>query len=108
MEGNNCIGILKEEKTKWERRVALTPVEVEKLVKEGFRVIVQPSTSRCYSEEEFEEVGAEISDDLSSCQLIIGVKEAKIGELLENKTYMFFSHTIKAQDYNMPLLDKLL
>lgn len=71
-------------------------------------MLVQPSTNRCYSEDEFEEAGAIIQEDVSEATVIFGVKEVPIENLLENKTYFFFSHTIKAQDYNMPLLDSLL
>ena len=53
------IGIIREEKSKWERRCALTPKEVEGLIKGGgIRVLVQPSPNRCYSDEEFSDVGA--------------------------------------------------
>ena len=86
----------------------MTPKEVAEITKLGIRVLVQPSTSRCYSEDEFIEAGAEIEEDVSPASVIFGVKEVPIPNLMENKTYFFFSHTIKAQDYNMPLLDKLL
>ena len=69
---------------------------------------MQPSTNRCYSEDEFIAAGAEIQEDVSPASVIFGVKEVPIKNLMANKTYFFFSHTIKAQDYNMPLLDKLL
>lgn len=111
MEGSKSpktIGIVREIKSKWERRCALTPREVVVLVKEGLRVLVQPSPSRCYTDEEFIEVGAEIVEDLSPCDVIFGVKEVPIENLLPGKTYFFFSHTIKAQEYNMPLLDAML
>ena len=59
MEGSQkTIAILRECKNKWERRCSLTPTEVSVLVKDGLKVIVQPSTTRCYTEDEFEEVGA--------------------------------------------------
>ena len=102
------IGILRECKNKWERMCSLTPVEVEKLVKAGIKVLVQPSTTRCFSEDEFEEAGAIIQEDMSTCDVIFGVKEVPIENLIANKTYFMFSHTIKAQDYNMPLLDEFL
>lgn len=71
-------------------------------------MLVQPSTGRCYSEDDFEDAGAEITEDMSSASVIFGVKEVPIENLIANKTYFFFSHTIKAQPYNMPLLDKML
>ena len=96
MEKKGIIGIRREQKNKWERRCSVTPREVEKLVKEGIDVIVQPSTVRCYSEKEFIAAGATISEDLSSCNVIFGVKEVPIEYLIPNKTFFFFSHTIKA------------
>lgn len=106
--GAHTIAILRECKNKWERRCSLTPKEVKEITKAGIRVLVQPSTSRCYSEDEFTEAGAIIQEDVSEASVIFGVKEVPIENLQANKTYFFFSHTIKAQDYNMPLLDKLL
>jgi len=104
----HTIGILRECKNKWERRCALTPKEVKKLVEMGIRVIVQPSSNRCYSEDQFEDAGAVIQEDMSEASVIFGVKEVPIPDLIANKTYFFFSHTIKDQSYNMGLLDKLL
>ena len=57
---------------------------------------MQPSTNRCYSEDEFIDAGAEIQEDVSQASVIFGVKEVPIENLLPNKTYFFFSHTIKA------------
>jgi len=71
-------------------------------------VLVQPSTTRCFAEDEFEEAGAIIQQDVSSADVIFGVKEVPIPDLIPNKTYFMFSHIIKAQDYNMPLLDTFL
>lgn len=103
------IGIVREIKNKWERRCALTPREVSVLTKDGkIRVLVQPSPNRCYTDEDFIEAGAEIQEDLTPCQVIFGVKEVPMENILPNKTYFFFTHTIKAQDYNMPLLDAML
>lgn len=53
-------------------------------------------------------MGAVIEEDLSEAELIIGVKSVPIDLLLPDKTYAFFSHTIKAQKDNMPLLDTIL
>ena len=105
---NKTIAILREEKNKWERRCSLTPAEVKELVGKGIKVLVQPMSNRCFTEEEFEEAGAIIQEDISEASVIFGVKEVPIPNLLENKTFIFFSHTLKAQDYNMPLLDKML
>lgn len=109
MEGKkNVIGLVRETKNYWERRVGLTPKDVKRLVKLGIKVLVQPSTTRCFTDIEFQHAGAIITEDLSEAQLLIGIKEVKILDLLPKRTYMFFSHTLKAQPYNMPLLDVLL
>ena len=96
MERQRVVGILREQKNKWERRVSITPKEAEQLVKEGLRVVVQTSPNRCFTDEEYEEVGAVIQEDMSECDVLFGVKEVPIENLIPNKTYFFFSHTIKA------------
>ena len=105
-----CIGIRREDKSVWERRVALTPNNVKTILQRNsnIRVIVQPSQTRIFNDKEYKENGAEINEDLTQCKLIIGVKEVGINFLLPNKAYMFFSHVIKGQPYNMPLLDAVL
>lgn len=109
MEGNQgVIGLRRETKTYWERRVAITPRDVNILVSEGIRVLVQPSPTRCFSDIEFQKAGAELTEDLTEAKLIIGIKEVPISELIPDRTYVFFSHTLKGQPYNMPLLDSLL
>ena len=102
------IGIIKETKNKWERRVPLNPLAVQELINKGFEVIVQPSEIRIYKDEEYISVGAKLSSDLSQCDFIIGVKEIPLIDLIPGKPHLFFSHTIKGQDYNMPLLQKIL
>ncbi len=101
------IGIREEDKSIWERRVPLVPEDVKKLVEKGYRVIVEPSSHRIFKDEEFKQAGAEISKDLSPSKVILGVKEIP-PEKIEKKTYVFFSHTIKGQPYNMPMLKKIL
>ena len=76
--------------------MSITPKEAEQLVKEGLRVVVQTSPNRCFTDEEYEEVGAVIQEDMSECDVLFGVKEVPIENLIPNKTYFFFSHTIKA------------
>jgi len=107
---NACIGLRREDKSVWERRVALTPSNVRTILEKNpnIKIIVQPSQTRIFTEKEYKENGAEINEDLSSCNLIIGVKEVGINYLLPNKAYMMFSHVIKGQPYNMPLLDAIL
>lgn len=106
--GNNVIGIRREDKNKWERRVPLTPAHVAQLVRRGVTVLVQPSHIRVFPNQAYLEAGAVLCEDLTPAGTILAVKEVPIHLLLPGKTYLFFSHTIKAQPANMPLLDALL
>ncbi|WMV37080.1 hypothetical protein MTR67_030465 [Solanum verrucosum] len=72
------------------------------------RIIVQPSTKRVHHDALYEDVGCEISEDLSQCGLILGIKQPKLEMILPDRAYAFFSHTHKVQKENMPLLDKIL
>jgi len=103
------IGIVRETKNKWERRVPLVPEDVKTLISSsGIEVIIQPSEKRIFPDHQFEAAGASVKEDLSECELILGIKEILMDELLPDKVYCFFSHTIKGQSYNMPLLQRLL
>eukprot|EP01064_Diplonema_japonicum_P018730 TRINITY_DN2741_c1_g1_i1.p1 TRINITY_DN2741_c1_g1~~TRINITY_DN2741_c1_g1_i1.p1 ORF type:complete len:957 (+),score=318.36 TRINITY_DN2741_c1_g1_i1:43-2913(+) len=105
---SGVVGIRREDKNEWERRVPLTPDHVKKLVGEGVKVLVQPSSIRAFSDEEYSEAGAVIKEDLSEAKTILAVKEVPVSLLIPDTTYMMFSHTHKAQTYNMPLLDAVL
>ena len=103
------IGIRKEEKNEWERRAPLAPDHVAELVREhDLRIAVQPSPRRVFSDDEYAASGATLTDDLSDCGVILGVKEIPTDDLERGKTYVYFSHTIKGQPYNMPMLGRLL
>ncbi len=102
------LGIVRETKNKWERRTPLNPQAVKKLVKKGYRVMIQSSEIRIYKDVEYQEVGAEITENLSECDLILAVKEITIPNIISGVPHLFFSHTIKGQDYNMPLLQHFL
>ncbi|KAM2621541.1 hypothetical protein TB2_026280 [Malus domestica] len=114
MIGNGVVGILAESVNKWERRAPLTPSHCALLLhsardKTGVsRIILQPSTKRIHHDAMYEDVGCEISEDLSQCGLILGIKQPKLEMILPDRAYAFFSHTHKAQKENMPLLDKIL
>ena len=103
------IGIRKEDKNRWERRVPLIPEHVRELVEEhGLRICLQPSEIRAFSDEEYVQAGAEIREDLSPCPVILGIKEMPPEFFEPGKTYVFFSHTIKGQPHNMPMLKRIL
>lgn len=105
----NVIGIRNESKYPTERRAPFTPDQVEDLVKAyDINVIVQPSDKRFFENREYERAGALISNDLSECNIIFGIKEIPAEDLIPDKPYCFFSHTIKGQPHNMRMLKKIL
>uniref|UniRef100_A0A4W5MKV3 Aminoadipate-semialdehyde synthase n=1 Tax=Hucho hucho TaxID=62062 RepID=A0A4W5MKV3_9TELE len=104
----SVMAIRREDINVWERRAPLAPRHVKEIVHAGHKVLVQPSNRRAIHENYYEKAGAIISEDISEASLIIGVKRPPEEKLYPRKTYAFFSHTIKAQEANMGLLDDLL
>ncbi|KAH8032636.1 hypothetical protein HPB51_026089 [Rhipicephalus microplus] len=105
---HKTIAIRREDASLWERRAPLAPHHVRALAKNGVKVYVQPSNRRAYPIQAYVNAGAEVREDISDVPVIIGVKQVPIDQLHPNKTYVFFSHTIKAQEANMPMLDVIL
>ena len=102
------IGIRREDKSEWERRAPLVPEDVALLdSKHSIEVVVQPSHIRVFTDEEYKEVGAEVREDLNA-PVIFGVKEMPPDFFERDKIYVFFSHTIKGQEYNMPMLKQMM
>jgi saccharopine dehydrogenase (NAD+, L-lysine-forming) len=103
------IGIRREDKNVWERRVPLTPDHVRDLIEDfDVGVVVQPSEIRVYTAEEYESVGATVREDMTDCRAVFAVKELPIDFIQPEKTYVFFAHVIKGQPYNMAMLRRLL
>jgi len=104
------IALIREEKVPIDKRVALTPEQCLLLKKQfpHVELVVQPSTHRCFPDSEYEAKGLPLQEDLSDCDVLIGIKEVPIPRLIPYKTYLFFSHTIKKQAYNRGLLQALL
>ncbi len=102
------LGIRDENKYPSEKRVVLIPEHVEQFIKKGYTVLVQSSNKRIYSDEEYEKVGAKIVNSLEKADIIIGIKEIPEEEIYPNKIYLFFSHTVKGQKHNMPMLRELI
>jgi alanine dehydrogenase len=94
------LGILKEVRID-ENRTPFSPTQVSSVLNKfsNIKIIVQPSNRRCFKDEEYQNAGAQITDDLSSANIIFGVKEVDISALIESKTYLFFSHTSKVHQY---------
>ncbi|XP_040018359.2 alpha-aminoadipic semialdehyde synthase, mitochondrial isoform X1 [Gasterosteus aculeatus] len=102
------MAIRREDVNPWERRAPLAPKHVKELTTAGVKVLLQPSNRRAIHEKDYMRAGAVLQEDLSEASLILGVKRPPEEKVIPRKTYAFFSHTIKAQEPNMGLLDDLL
>lgn len=104
------IGIIKERKNPPDRRVVLSPQECKELLKNypELEIKVESSTIRAFSDEEYVRNGIEVVNNVSDCDVLLGVKEVPIENLIPTKKYFFFSHTIKKQRYNRALLLAIL
>ena len=104
------IGILKEEKFPADKRVAFSPNQCKKIISlyPNINIYVQKSDIRCYNDVEYIKSGINVVDDVSNCDILFGIKEVPKVKLIANKTYFFFSHTIKEQEYNRDLLLKMI
>lgn len=103
------LGLIRENKIPNDRRVALTPEQCKTVIGTyGVDVVVQPSDSRSFVDDEYLECGIPIQEDISDCDILLGVKEVPVNTLIANKTYLFFSHTIKKQESNRKMLQAIL
>ena len=102
--------VIKERKSPPDRRVVLTPTACKTLLNNHpeAEVIVESSDIRAFSDAEYQAQGLEVKSDISQADVMIGVKEVPIAALIPNKSYFFFSHTIKKQPYNRKLLQAVL
>lgn len=104
------IGILKETKTPIDNRVALSPAQIKSLQDKypDAAFVVEPSDIRVFADDEYRECGIEVNSDMSDCDVLFGIKEAKIETLIPSKHYFFFGHIAKKQPYNRPLLQAFM
>lgn len=103
------IGLRREDKNPWERRVSLIPTHVRELIlHESLQVLVQTSPIRIFPDTDYEREGAQVVETLESCPIIFALKEIPLDFFEKEKAYIFFSHTIKGQPSNMPMLQKIL
>lgn len=105
-----ALGVIKEGKTPPDKRVPLTPGQCVQVMKRfvNVEVHVQKSPIRAFKDEEYTNLGIKVVDDLSHCDVIFGIKEVRIEDLIPNKHFFFFSHTIKKQPYNRKLLQAII
>jgi alpha-aminoadipic semialdehyde synthase len=103
------IGVRREDKNIWERRVPIIPEHVPQLQEDhSIEVWIQPSEIRVFREEEFVQAGARVEEDLSSCPVVFAIKEIPVHFFQPDHTYVFFAHVIKGQPHNMPMLKRML
>jgi hypothetical protein len=102
--------IIKERKNPPDRRVVFSPEKLAEARQQfpNAEFVVESSDIRIFPDETYKALGFEVTDDVSDCDVMIGVKEVPIENLIPNKNYFFFSHTIKKQPYNRKLLQALL
>jgi alpha-aminoadipic semialdehyde synthase len=102
------IGIRREDKNKWEKRCPLTPIDVAFIKsKYSIKTVIQPSKIRIFKDIEYKKVGAEITEKLNA-PVIFGIKEMPVDFFSYHKIYIFFSHTIKGQEHNIPMLKRMM
>lgn len=104
------IALIREGKVPADNRVALTPTQCKWIQKHfpGTQVVVQQSAKRCFSDTEYRRAGIDVVDDISDCDVMLGIKEVPVADLVPGKTYLFFSHTKKKQPHNQKLLKAIL
>ena len=104
------IGLIREGKIPADNRVALIPSQCKWLHKNfpDIRVIAQSSPHRCFSDKEYQMAGVEIKEDMHDCDILFGIKEVPVKDLVPGKTYLFFSHTKKQQLYNQQLFHSII
>jgi len=104
------IGLIRERKKLPDERVALTPRQCKHIMNKypGISIVVEPSPSRCFKDAEYLAEGVTMSEDLGDCDILMGIKEVPVANLLPGKTYFFFSHTKKKQPHNKELMHALI
>ena len=102
------IAVIREGKVPPDARVPLTPAQVATLRKRGIDIVVQPSPGRTFTDQEYADLGVPLVEDIADRELLLGIKEVPINQLIPNKKYCFFAHVAKEQPYNQPLMRALL
>ncbi len=103
------IGLIREGKTPPDSRVPLIPQQCARIITDfPIDIVVEPSPGRCYPDESYQRLGIELTSELSGRDVLMGVKEVPVAQLIPNKTYFFFSHTIKEQAHNRDMLRAIL
>ena len=104
------IGLLREGKVPADKRVPFSPLQCKDILNKypSVSIYIQPSSIRCFPDKEYQKNGVKITEDLSCCNVVMGIKEVPVDMLINNKLFFFFSHTIKKQPYNQKLLKQII
>jgi len=104
------IGLIRESKIPADNRVALTPAQCKWIHKnaDSVKIIAQHSDARCFTDKEFSLAGVEVKEDIGDCDILLGIKEVPVDQLIPSKRYLFFSHTRKKQPHNQALLHAIM
>ena len=104
------IGIIKEGKTPPDKRVPLSPTQCQEIKQKYPQIdlVVQKSNIRKFRDDDYANAGVDLVDEVTDCDVLLGVKEVPIEDLIANKKYFFFSHTFKKQPYNRKLLQAII
>lgn len=104
------IGLIRERKSPADTRVALTPQQCVQIMQKhpGLQIVAEPSPDRCIPDADYVAAGIPMQQDLSNCDVLLGIKEVRVEDLIPDKTYFFFSHTKKKQPYNQKLMHALI
>lgn len=104
------IGLIREGRVPPDKRVPFTPFQAEEIMQRypAVKMVCQQSPFRCFGNEEYKELGIPVNNSMDQCDILMGIKEVQIPDLIAHKTYLFFSHTIKKQPYNKRLLQEVI
>lgn len=104
------IGLIREGRIPPDKRVAFSPLQVEEIIQRfsNVQVVCQKSPVRCFRDEEYEALDIPVVENIQTCDILMGIKEVQLPDLIPNKTYLFFSHTLKKQPHNKKLLKEIL
>ncbi|NOT75048.1 MAG: alanine dehydrogenase [Cyclobacteriaceae bacterium] len=104
------IGLIHEGRVPADKRAAFSPLQVQEIMQRypSVKIVCQESPTRCFHDDEFQALNIPVVKDVRQCDILFGIKEVQIPDLLANKTYLFFSHTLKKQPHNKKLLQEIL
>jgi len=102
--------LIKERKSPPDRRVVFSPEMCQEVMQSypQAAIIAESSDIRIFTDAQYAAKGVTVSQDVTNCDVMFGVKEVPKPALIPGKKYFFFSHTIKKQPYNRELLQTIL